>query len=100
MTAHKLTYRLTGQRDTQTAGASLVDIVAVEWRHADGPIQHTKLVPVSHPPDVRYETVPDGEPVAIIHDSISVPHGAPDSIVMQMCEEKRAALAANLGVSP
>jgi len=100
----KLNYKIIG-RTTTKVGEHLIDCVAVEWTHDDGPVTDTVLLPTSHPPihpsmgEMKFEAVPDGQR-DVIHDQINVPSGTPDSIVMQACEEKRARLAANLGVDP
>ncbi len=111
---NKLNYKIVGRTTRMAAPvdrpgvllpATMIDTVAIEWRHDDGPIKDTVFLPTSHPrihpsmPELTYEefTVASRE---VIKDSIDVPHGTPDSIVAMACEEKRARLAANLGVSP
>ena len=93
----KLNYKIIGRRPAE--GSLPHDLVDVEWRHADGPITTTKFVPVTHPPEIRYEEVTD-QVLDFVPDQVSVPSGTPDSIVMQILEEKRARLADNLGVKP
>lgn len=96
--AFKLNYRIVGRRQIEGDKENL-DYVDVEWTHADGPVQDTILAPVTHPPHIEYAEK-DGGTRAIIHDQITVKPGTPDSIVAMICEEKRARLAANLGVQP
>ena len=98
MTAYKLTYRILGRRQID-GDAHGLDYVDVEWTHEDGPVKMTALIPVTHPPDVQYEERVVGYR-DVIPDTVTVRPGTPDSIVMQICEEKRARLAANLGVQP
>jgi hypothetical protein len=97
----KLNYKIVGRKKAEGAGAAAMphDIASIEWRHADGPITTVKTIPITHPPEIEYKDVPD-QVLDVIHDEVSVPQGAPDSIVMQICEEKRAKLAQTLGVDP
>lgn len=94
----KLNYKIVGRRQIEGDKEGL-DFVDVEWTHAEGPVKSTILKPMTHPPQVEYAEV-EVEPRAVIPDQIAVKAGTPDSIVMQICEEKRARLAANLGVQP
>lgn len=96
--AFKLNYKIKGRRQLEGDKEEL-DYVDVEWRHADGPIKTFALIPVTHPPDVKYEKRVVDE-LDVIHDQVIVRPGTPDSIVMQICEEKRNRLAATLGVQP
>lgn len=93
----KLNYKIVKRERPEGQVHTDFEAVHVEWTHADGPVKDTKLVPKTHPPEIKYEEVPDGER-KVIHDQLNVKPGTPDSIVMQMCEEKRAALAKALGV--
>lgn len=97
--AFKLNYKIVGRERPEGQTHTNIEHVFVQWRHADGPIQDTKIVPVSHPPDIKYETVSAGER-EIVEDCISVPVGTPDSTVAMMCDEKRAKLAKALGIEP
>lgn len=94
----KLNYKIV-RRETVSTAFGPVDRVHVEWRHADGPVKDYVTVPVSHPPAIRYETVVSGER-EYIADQVDVAPGTPESIIAMKCEEKRAALAASLGVEP
>lgn len=96
--AFKLNYKIVGRMKLE---GSMFDVeyVQVEWRHADGPIPDYEIRPLTHPPDIKYETVQVGER-EFISGTVGVKPGTPDSIVMQMLEERRAALAATLGVEP
>ena len=104
----KLNYRIVGRKSvivpalSSVYGSSLeqsLDVVAIEWTHEDGPVPEYALLPHGHPPDITYVKTKVGER-AVIHDEVRVKSGMPDSIVMQLCEEKRAVLAANLEVEP
>lgn len=96
--AFKLNYKIVGRRQSE-GDAEPIELVDVEWRHDSGPITDYKMVPISHPPNIEYERQVDGTRDVIL-DCVSVRRGTPDSIVMQILEEKRAALAASLGVEP
>jgi hypothetical protein len=95
---HKLNYEITGR---QLVEGSLfpTECVSVEWRHASGPVVDYADIPVTHPPNVRYERREVGRR-EVVHDNLYVPPGTNQSIVMQMLEEKRGRLAAALGVEP
>lgn len=95
----KLNYKIVGREVPSGQTHTDIENVFVEWTHADGPIQDTKIVPKTHPPEIEYETVSDGER-HVVHDTITVPRGTEDSVIMQKCIEKRAKLAAALGVEP
>lgn len=96
--AFKLNYKL-GKRHKSESQFG-VEIVDVEWTHADGPIEDTHTVPVSF--DYRTNKITYEEEVSgtrdVILDQVYVKEGTPDSIVMQHLEEKRVRLAENLGI--
>lgn len=96
--AFKLNYKIVGRRQIEGDKENL-DYVDVEWTHEDGPVQNTILAPVTHPPNIQYIEKADA-PRLVVHDTVTVRPGTPDSIVAMICEEKRARLAANLGVQP
>lgn len=79
-----------------------LEVVSVEWRHADGPITDYHTVPISFnyiTKEHQYRTEACGTRLVII-DSVGIRVGTPDSIVMQILEERRPRLAASLGIEP
>lgn len=93
MKKEDLKYTIISRDSGMAADGSPMDIVHVEWT-CEGGFPHTKNVPVSHPPKIQYEVVEDGT-VDKINDMVSVKAGTPDSIVMQILEEKKPGIAAN-----
>ncbi len=124
---YKLSYTILGRRTEVVSGQPLdsmamavpdveIDIVEVEWRHSDGPIQDTVLLPTLRHTEKKwkdengdeqidllpvrgFEVTPSGVR-SVIKDSVRVKKSTPDSVVMQILEEKRAAIAKSLGVEP
>lgn len=76
-----------------------LDYIDVEWTHEDGFPPDTKEVPVTHPPDIRFETVVVGQRT-VIQDQVSVSSGTSDATVAMMLDEKRGKLAKSLNVEP
>lgn len=105
----KLNYKIVGRRSLNVVDGDghyiSMDMVDIEWTHADGPIKDTHLIPINHPPifpdspALQYKKMVSGTR-DVVKDQINVKHGTPDSIVMQICEEKRHRLALNLEVEP
>lgn len=111
-----LIYKIIGRRPIDSSSAPSgpgvigpldpIDAVDVEWTQANGePFPDHKLMietvvsPVTLELEKREIKVAlPGRPV--IKDQINVKKGSPDSLVMQVCEDKRYRLAANLGVEP
>lgn len=108
-----LSYKIIGRR---VQGP--IDLVDVEWYWSEGPVTDYHDVPTTilrqletthkkqngdeevrlhYEREVTLETRKAGTR-SVIRDQINVPPGTPDSIVMQILEEKRPRLAANLGV--
>jgi hypothetical protein len=83
----------------KTEGDELgLDHVDVEWTCKDGKFPaDTKEVPVSHPPDIKFKTVPAGVR-DVIMDQLSVPPHVSDGTIALMLDEKKAKLALALGV--
>ena len=84
--------KMVGKRRSVVGDKLDMDYIDVEFR-VDPPFKDTKLMPKTHPPEIKYETVPDGER-SVVMDQVVVPRGTPDSIVMQMIEEKRKSFSA------
>ncbi len=94
---HKLNYRLLPGRRTLENDELGLECIDVEWTHTDGPVEDHHTIPMTHPPDIQYKTELCGKRV-VIKDQVTVKQGTPDSIVMQILEEKRERLAKCLGV--
>lgn len=91
----KLEYKIVGRR-TVPGDQFGLDYVDVEWT-VPGGVQDTHIVPVSHPPNIRYETQSCGKR-EVIHDQIVVRAGTTDNVIKLMLEEKKPALAKALGI--
>jgi hypothetical protein len=116
----KLNYKILGRRLIDTSMAAIgknaasmgvhdafapLEAVDVEWTHTDGPFPQHKLMMerrvdpatgelVDIPVKINLPAIP------VIKDQINVRVNSPDSLVMQMCEEKRERLAFSLGIEP
>jgi hypothetical protein len=108
----KLNYKILGRRplgeivvSQDGARKVVIEAVSVEWRHDDGPISDTVMMPTNHPPirpedpPIQYAETKAGERTVIL-DQINVPTGTPDSVVAMILEEKRTALATCLRIEP
>lgn len=93
MKTEDLKYTINSRDTTSAADGTALDVVHVTWSCVGG-FQHLKNVPITHPPKIVYE-VQEADTVDTITDMVSVKIGTPDSIVMQILEEKKAAIAAN-----
>jgi hypothetical protein len=102
---HKLNYKIIGRRRLENDQFDM-EYVDVEWTHTGGDFIDTIDLPTNHPsihPSMPSEIVyhtQRASPRKVVKDQVTVRPGTPDSVIMQMLEEKRAALAANLGVEP
>ncbi len=76
-----------------------VDYIDVEWTHSDGFPPDTIEVPLTHPPDIKYETRIVGQRT-VIKDQVTVAPTVPDSTVAMMLDEKRHRLAKSLNIDP
>ncbi len=76
-----------------------LDYIDVEWTHVDGFLPESVMIPVTHPPHIRYEKkeLPARKVVA---DMVGVMPSITDSTVSMMLDEKRTRLAQALGVKP
>ncbi len=127
MSLSLLNYKIVGKREETVPGApsdptvvaipdAEIDVYDVEWRHDDGPVTDTVLLPVldyfqkkwkdEHGDEqidfipARREVVTPSGVRSVIMDTIRVKKGSAMSVVVQILEEKRPRLAANLGVKP
>ena len=97
----KLNFKIVGKEEVSGDGGAH-DHWNVEWTHSDGPVPDYEWQITSYDPSTGKPKW--SEVVArhreVVGDLVSVPRGTPISIVMQICEEKRDRLAANLRVEP
>lgn len=93
MKPEDLKYKIEKRTPSVSPDGSPLDIVYVTWTTPLG-FQHYKHVPITHPPAIVYEVQHDSK-VDVLFDSIFVKAGTPDSIVMQMLEEKKPKLIEN-----
>jgi hypothetical protein len=74
-----------------------LDHIDVEWTCDEPFPEDTMIVPITHPPDIQYETRTCGRR-DVIKDQVSVRPEVADSTVAAMLDEKRPKLAAALGI--
>lgn len=115
--ANKLNYTIVGKR-TQEAHAqkdgagnpqgdagTVEPLICydIEWSHDDGPVTDHHFIPVTHPPEIKYEKREAGQR-NVIKDQVNVDAKLPEDmqlrIVAAELERKRPRLAEALGVAP
>jgi len=72
--------------------------IDVEWTHEDGFPEDTVTVPVTHPPDIKFETRKIGVRKVIL-DQLDITANTTDATIMVMLDEKRTVLAKALNIS-
>ena len=100
--AFKLNWKIVVQPDGKTRRKAQddelgLDYIDVEWTHTVGFPADTKEVPVTHPPNPKFETREVGKRT-VIKDQVIVSPSVQDSTVFAMLDEKRKLLSASLNV--
>jgi hypothetical protein len=101
-----LTYKIIGRRSLSPVKKSDTEFIEMEavdvlWTSTDGPVIDKVTVPITFSyktKEITYEEQEVPERRDAIKDQINVPAGTPDSIVMQILEEKKPRLAKALGI--